>query len=148
MSRDIEHFVEGFGDIHGGLSRHGVDGEKNFRRFKLFFELPQLFHHRLVDLKSARRIDKHHVVSVFLRVGESVFRDFERRGFVVLRIYRNAGLFSDDLELSDRGGAIHVAGDEQGVFALLFHHGGKLARVCGFAGALKSDHHDDCRRFG
>ena len=87
-------------------------------------------------------------MSVFDRIGKTVFRDLDGILFFGLRINGDTDLFTDDLKLLDRGGTVNVAGNENGVFALLFHHCGKLTCVCGLTGTLKTDHHDDCRGLG
>ena len=52
-----------------------------------------------------------------------------------------------DLQLVDRRGAVDVARDEQGFFALFFEKIGKFPAQRGLARALQAAHHDDCRRF-
>ena len=85
----------------------------------VFFDLLQLLHERVVDVKPPRRIDDDGIVSHLQRVFHRLFGCLTRR---LRALFKDLGLnaLAAHFELLDRGGTVDVAGDQKGLLALLF----------------------------
>ena len=76
-------------------------------------------------------------------IAEGVFSDFYG---IALAFFKNrkSQLSAHYLQLLDSGGAVHVAGGQQGPLAVeLLHIARQLGGGGGLTGALKAHHHDD-----
>ena len=99
-------------------------------------------------MKTARGIYNNHIVTVLFSVLNARLCNFYRGD---LRTHRENGYldrFTYDLKLVDSGRSVYVAGNEQGILALLLIHISDLCRVGGFTRALKTDHHNYRGRLG
>ena len=106
----------------------------------------QLLHKLLVNVQTARRVDKQHVVAMPARMFICRLRNGDRVALALLK-HRNVELAADDLELVNGGRAIDVAGHQQRPAALtLFKIPCQLGDVRRFTRALQADKHDDRRR--
>ena len=63
-ARDIEHTVEGFGNVDRVLTYHRIYREKYLGGSDLFLYSAKLIHKLLVDMKASRRVDKDHIVAL------------------------------------------------------------------------------------
>ena len=71
------------------------------------------------------------------------------RGFLITHLeYGHVDLRTNDLQLLDSCGTVHVTRDQKGTLALLFVHQRKLTCVGGFTRTLQTHHHNDCGRLG
>ena len=142
-TRNGKQIVERFGHIDRFLTDHSVDHQKNFRRFDSVLDLLQFFHQDFVDLQTAGRVDKDHIVAVFSGVRDAGFRNFDGRNTASHRKDGNADAFADDFQLINSGRTVNVARHEQGIFPFFLIISGEFSAMSGFAGALQTDHHDD-----
>ena len=138
---DAQCVVEGLGGVHRVLAGHGVHHQQDLVGLHRGLDVPQLVHQRLVDVQTAGGIQKYHVVAV---VG-GVFHRLPGDGHGVdLPHFKhgNVQLLAHHLQLVDGGGTVHVAGHQQGPFAVLAaHEARQLCAVSGFTGALETHHH-------
>ena len=143
-ARDVEFLVESFRNVDGVLSRHAVDDKKNFVGGYFRFDFLQFFHQLFVDVKSSRRVDDKNVRALPFRLVQSVFRNLYG---VDLPFFKNGNVDfpADDLQLLYCRGTIYVARRKHDFFVLFFQHPRKFSAHCGFARALKTAHHNDCR---
>ena len=103
----------------------------------------ELVHQRLVHVEAAGGIQKDHVAAVVPGVAESVLGDLHRVPLALLKD-RQVQLAAHHLQLLDGGGAVHVAGHEQGAFGLLrFQHLGQLGREGRLTRTLQTRHEDN-----
>ena len=114
-------------------------------RLDFGLDIFQLVHQLFVNVKTSGCIKKHIVMSVVFCKSYSTSCDING---VDLSHFENghARLFADNLKLFDCRRTVNVAGNKQGSVSLIFEHQSKLCAVRGFTRALKTAHHDDCRR--
>ena len=115
---------------------------------RFLFDIEQLFHHRFVEMQSARGINEKHIVAVFLGMTDGVSCYFNGRNLVALGINRYPELIADYLQLGYRGGSVNIACGKKRIFALPLEKPRELSALCGFTRALQAHHHDDRRRLG
>jgi len=142
---EIERAVKMFGDRNRLLAERGVGYQQDFVRPDRLADAHQLLHHGFVDLEAARGVDDDHVGTRRARLRDRVDRDRRNVDTGALGVDRNPDLATDDFELVDRGGTIHVAGHELDLLAVAFEQQRELARRSGFAAAVQTDQHDDGR---
>ena len=138
---DFQLFVKRVGDVHRILTGHRVDGQQDFARMDGFADSVKLFHQRLVDVQTARRIQNHHVALMLT----GVFNRFLRRLDRILRavfIDRHADLTADDLQLLDGRRTIDITADKQRTLAVLFQPVCQLGGHRRLARALKAAEHE------
>ena len=101
-----------------------------------------LVHHLVVHVQAARRVHDHHVAQVVDGVLDALLRDLHRI-LPVAAVHAHTDLGAERLQLVGRGGAVHVAGHEQGRMVLLLQAVGQLRGGRRLAGALQAHQHDD-----
>jgi hypothetical protein len=135
--------IEGLGHVHGFLTGHGVYHQDGIRHLNGFLDVRQLLHHGFVDLQTACRIQKYHVLAVLSGMLHGCRRDLGR---LMVRPHGediHAHLFAVDLQLFDGCGPVDIQGCQQRLSAPGFHLAGQLGCCGGLAGALQAHHHDD-----
>jgi hypothetical protein len=126
---------------HRVLADHGVGDEEDVLRLDRLLDLLELDHELLVDREAAGGV-------VDDRGGLLLLRRLERlaahlgRGDPGGVEHRHAELLAEDLELLDRGGAVHVGGDEERPLPLAQELVRDLPGGGGLTRALQADHHD------
>ena len=86
-------------------------------------------------------VQEHQVVAVLLSVGDGRLGDLHRVGLAHLE-HGDVQLFAHHLQLLNGGGAVDIAGGQQGALALLaLHEAGQLGAVGSLARALEAHHH-------
>ena len=138
---DAQGLVEGGGGVHGVLAGHGIHHQEDLMGMDVFLDPLQLVHQLLVDMQAAGSIQEHGVVSVVGGVFQRLPGDFHR---VALAHFKNGyiQLLAHHLQLLDGGGAVHIAGHQQGPLAVLAaHEARQLRAVGGFTGTLQAHHH-------
>ena len=144
---DAERLVEGGGGIDRVLTGHRVDHEQDLGRLDGCLYAPQLVHQRLVDVQAACGIEKHDVVAVVAGIFDGFLRNGDRIDLTHLE-NGDIQLLSDDLQLRDGRGTVHVARGEQRAMSLLTEIARELGDVRRLTGALQADHHHNRRRSG
>jgi len=115
---DVQRVVKGLGRVHRVLADHGVHNQKDLGGLHRGLDVPQLVHQLLIHMEPAGGIQKDQVIAVFPGVGHSGFGDVHRVGLTHLE-HRDVQLLSHHLQLMDGGGAVDVAGGQQGALASL-----------------------------
>jgi hypothetical protein len=96
-------------------------------------------------VQAAGRVEQHHVGTRGLRVGDPLKAELRRREALLVE-HGHVDLPSEDLELLDGRGALHVGGDEQRAAAVLLAQELRELRAGGgLAGALEARHEHDRR---
>ena len=98
-------------------------------------------------MEPARGVQEHHVVSVASGVLYGGFGNVHRVDLAHLE-HGNVQLPAHHLQLLDGGGAVHIAGAQQGTLALLLHQARQLRAVGGLACALEAHQHHHRGRSG
>ncbi len=117
-------------------------------RLHLAADADQLFHQRLVDVKTARRVDDEHVAADLPGPLEAVLGDVHRVGVGAFVVHGHVQLFAQSLELIHGGRAVDVARHHRRALALSEQELGQLAAGRGLARALQTNHHDHGWRAG
>ena len=145
---DIQGVVKGLGGVYRVLTDHGVHHQKDLGGLHSGLDIPQLVHQLLVHMEPAGGVQKDHVVAVGCGVLHGGPGDVHRVGLAHLED-GDVQLFAYHLQLLDGGGAVDIAGGQQGPLAVLFfHQPGQLGAVGGLARALEAHHHNDSGRLG
>ena len=139
---DIQPLVEALGGIHRILTGHGVDHQQDLTGLYSSLDILELVHELLVDVQTARCVQKDHIIAVGLSVAHAGLGNIHRICFAHLE-HGDIQLFAHHAQLLNGRGAINVAGHQQGAFTLLFQKTGQFAAVGGFACALQADQHND-----
>ena len=138
---DVQGVVEGLGGVHRVLANHGVHHQENFGGVDGGLDGPKLIHQLLVHVEPAGGVQKDHVVAVLEGVLHRGLGDVHGINLPHLED-GDVQLLAHHFQLLDGGGAVDVAGHQQGALAvLLFHKARQLGHVGGLAGALKAHHH-------
>ena len=93
-------------------------------------------------MQAASGVQNDNVIAVVFRMGHGLCGN--GLGLFPLQLeHRRARLGAHDAKLVDCGGAVDVAGHQQGAVPLFQKALGQLGAVCGFARALQAAHHND-----
>ena len=141
---DAQLFIEGFRHIHGVLTGHGVHHQQDFLGMNRRLDFLQLLHQRFVDVQAAGGVDDQHVLAVIPGVLDGFLGGFDGALGALFK-HRHAHLLTHHLQLLDSGGAVNIAGGQQGLFALLGEITRQLGGHGGFTGALQAAEHVDRR---
>ena len=140
---NAQRLVKGRRRIDGILTGHGIDHQQNLMGLHRCLDGLQLVHQRLVHMQAACGIQKHHVVAVVTGIFQGFLGNMYRLILSHLKD-RDVQLLADHLQLRDRSGTVHVAGNQQRAFAeLAAHQAGQFRAVGGFTGTLQAHHHHD-----
>ena len=93
-------------------------------------------------METAGGIQEHHVAAVIPGVADGVLCNRDGVALALLKD-RQVQLTAHDLQLLNGGGAVHVAGSQQGALRVLLTH--QPCQFCGgsgLTGALEAHHHD------
>ena len=138
---DVQGVVKGLGRVHRVLTDHGVHHQQDLGGLHRRLDASELLHQLLVHVEPSGGVQEHQVVAVLLGVGDSRLGDVHRVGLSHLE-HGDVQLLAHHLQLLDGGGAVDVAGTQQGALALLaLHETRQLGAVGGLARALKAHHH-------
>lgn len=139
---EIDGFVKVLGNVDGFLSEGAVGDEENFVGDDGFAQILNFFDEVFVDLEASGGVEEEGIVAVVLGVLEGVFTDFGDF-FVVAFGVKSEGFLSGELfQLVDRGGAVHIAGDEEGAVPVGGEPAAHLGTGGGFSGPVQADHHN------
>ena len=75
---DVEVVIEMLSHVHGVLTSHRIDDQKDLRRCDGFLDRHELLHQHFVDVQTPGGVDDHDVVAVRFRVGDGVRGDVDR----------------------------------------------------------------------
>ena len=137
---DAESLVKGLCDRYGVLTGHRVNDEDDLGRLDRGLDVFQLVHQLFVDVQAACGIEKHDVVAVVAGIFDGFLRNGDRIDLTHLE-NGDIQLLSDDLQLCDGRGTVHVARGEQRTVALLAEVARELGDVRRLTGALQAHHH-------
>jgi len=133
----IETIVEGLCRIHGILSCHGIDHEKDFLRIDGFFQCCDFVHHLFIDGEASGCIDDDQIVVLFPGFFYSVLSDFDRFFVFGFGIDGYTDLLAEHSQLFDGGRTVNVAGNEQGALGPFgAQHLRQFTRESGFTRTL------------
>ena len=125
--------------MHRVLAGHAVGHEQDLVRMHGVFELRQLAHHVFVDLQPPRGVEDDHAIPRSRATARCpCLRDPHDVLRVAIGVDGNAELGAERLELVDRGGTIHVGGDQPRRPALGQQLPRELRRGRRFAGTLQA----------
>ena len=140
-SINTQCLVKGGGGVNGVLAGHGIHYQEDFMGMDIFLDTLQLVHELFINVQTACGIQEYNVISVVRGVFQRLPGDVHRVALAHLK-NGNVQLLAHHLQLLDGGGAVHVAGHQQGPFAVLAaHETRQLCAVSGFTGALETHHH-------
>ena len=132
---------QGLGRVHCVLADHGVHHQQDLRGLHGGLDALELVHQLLVHMEPAGGVQEHHVVAVLPGVLDGGSGDVHRVGLTHLE-HRDVQLSAHHLQLLDGGGAVDIAGGQQGPLAVLtLHQAGQLGAVGGLARTLKAHQH-------
>ena len=138
---DVQGVVKGLGRVYRVLADHGVHHQQDLSGLHRRLDAPELIHQLLVHVEPSGGVQEHQVVAVLLSVGDGRLGDLHRVGLAHLE-HGDVQLFAHHLQLLNSGGAVDIAGGQQGALALLaLHEARQLGAVGGLARALKAHHH-------
>ena len=103
-------------------------------------DVGQLLHQRFVDVQAAGGVDDQHVLAVVPGAFDGFFGGLHRVLGALFK-HGHAHLLAHHLQLLDGGGAVNIAGGQQGLFALLGQIPRQLGGHGGFTGALEAAEH-------
>ena len=98
-------------------------------------------------MQTAGGIQKNHVIAALAGVEHRLLGSLDRILSAALK-YGNAQFLAAYLQLLNSGGAINIAGNQQGITPLTLHQAGKLASVGGLTCTLEAHQHHHSRPIG
>src|ERR1044072_5109954 len=104
-----------------------------------FLEMLQLVHHLLVDLQSARRIERHHPIPLAHRLSHAGARDLLHVVGGTISVDRDIEIATERLQLIYGCWAIDVSGNESSRASFGLEFSRQFAGGCRFSGPLESD---------
>ncbi len=110
-----------FRNIDRILPGHGIDHQHDFIRLNGFLNRLEFIHHLFVYVQTACGIENDYIPVVQPGIFYGGPGDVQRQR-LILMVYRNAGLFPQDLQLFYSRWAVYVASDQKRPTAL-FHQG-------------------------
>src|SRR5215469_1506473 len=129
------------------LSGHRISDEENLRRIQQFPQRLHLIHELIVDVQSARGVNKEDVASGHDGFATRFFDEALYGSGVRLADFSFVDVtldrLRDDLQLLARRGTVDVDRYEQWAMSALLQPVGELARCRGFTGTLQSRHQND-----
>ena len=139
---EIDAFGEGRGHVDHVLAGHGVDDHEDLVGFDRRLDGLGLFHHLLVYVQAARRVDDDHVAQVVDGVLHAALGD-GHRVLAVAAEHAHADFVAERFQLIGCSGAVNVASSQQRAVAFLLQTVRQLSGRGGFTRALQAHQHDD-----
>ena len=139
--------IERAREVDRVLAGQRIRDQQHFMRIGGGFDFRGLAHHLFVERGAAGGIEQHHVVAAELACFQRAARDLRRLLAGHDRQRRNVEIAPQHGQLLHRRRAVDVErGHQHLALVALGHAAGEFRGGGGFAGALKSDHHDRDRR--
>ena len=135
--------IEGFGNLHGGLTGHGVGNEENFLRLHRGLEGFQLLHERFVHMQTAGGVEDEHGSLLGAGFLKSRAGNIHRRHGRGGGIAGHVELLRQHGELIDGRGPIHVGRHQIRPHLALAQEIGNFPGRRGLTRTLKAHQHDD-----
>ena len=115
---DVEQIVKCLCYIYSILTEHCVDGKQYLGETNRGLDFYKLLHQLLVDVQTARGIDKYHIVAVLLRVLNARLCNLNGGYLGTHTEHGHLHALADYLQLIYCRRSVNVAGYEQGIFTL------------------------------
>ncbi len=102
--------IKALGYIYRVLTRHGVHDQEHFIRLGHFVDLTELLHQGFVDMEPACGIDQQIVITVVLRMLQSLTCNFNRTVALGKSEHRYLDLFAQHLKLLNCSRPVNIPG--------------------------------------
>ncbi len=134
--------MEGFGDPHRFLARHGICDKENFLRLQFLLQAQQFVHQGVVDVQTSGRIEDHEIAGLVACRLAATLGDAQHVFHTGFGMDRHANLLAQHDQLVDRRRAVNVAGHQHGAaIALFLEVEGELGSRGGLSRTLQANHH-------
>ena len=110
---EFQRFMESTGTSHRILTRHAVHNKEHMIRLHIAVDRLQLLHQFFVDRQSSGGIENNNLRAISFGFGNRVAADLNGILVFTIGVNRNADLFTDHVQLIDRGRTLKVGRDEQ-----------------------------------